>query len=256
MAYGAFLASIVYLMGFLAGVGVPKSVDAGTGPLGPARPVDLLLIVLFGVQHSVMARPAFKRWWTRIVPEPIERSTFVLVSALVLALMFWLWRPIPLVIWEVDHAWAAAAIWSLYVAGWTLAVASTFVLSHAELFGLQQVHRHLTGASPKALPFRTPTLYRIVRHPMHAGMLLALWATPRMTAGHLLFSLGMTAYVLIGIHFEERGLVRQFGDRYLAYCERVPRLLPLRPWGRRGDSSGAPRGKTTPFTTRARTPGT
>jgi methanethiol S-methyltransferase len=234
ISYGAFLGSIVYMMGFLAGVGVPKAIDAGPpGAVLPAILVNLALVALFGVQHSVMARRRFKRWSARLVPEPLERSTFVLASSLCLGLLFWQWRPIPHVVWELGGA-AATLTGALYWAGWALAVASTFVFSHTELFGLRQVHAHLRGEAPGPLEFRTPFLYRVVRHPMHAGMLVALWAAPQMTLGHLLFTVAMSVYVFVGVHFEERELVRAFGDRYEAYRAEVPALLPMPTRGGRG----------------------
>lgn len=228
ISYGAFLSSIVYMMGFLAGVGVPKAIDTGPpGAVLPAVLVNLALVALFGVQHSVMARRGFKRWWARLVPGPLERSTFVLASSLCLGLLFWQWRPIPHVVWDLGGG-AGTLASALYWGGWALAVASTFVFSHTELFGLRQVHAHLRGETPGPIGFRTPFLYRVVRHPMHAGMLVALWAAPQMTLGHLLFTLAMSGYVLAGVHFEERELVRAFGDRYEAYRAEVPALLPVR----------------------------
>lgn len=229
VAYALFLGTIGYFFLFVAGVLVPKTVDRGSGPLGPTVLVDLVLLLLFGLQHSTMARPSVKRRLARVVPQALERSTFVLVSGLVLLLVFWLWRPIPALLWYADGTSAIvarAALWG----GVLLAVVSTFVFSHTELFGLQQAYRHLRGHAPTASGLRVPPLYRVVRHPMHLGMLIVLWATPVMTAGHLLFALGMTAYVLVGIHFEERDLIRMFGEGYRAYRREVPALIPfLRP---------------------------
>ncbi len=229
VAYAVILGTIGYFLLFLTGGLVPKTVDHGSGPLGPPVLVDLLLLLLFGVQHSTMARPSVKRLLARVVPQALERSTFVLTSGLVLLLIFWLWRPIPAVVWYVDgtsEIVARVAFWS----GVLLALFSTFALSHTELFGLQQPYRQVRGGIPAASDFRVPLLYRVVRHPMHLGMLIVLWATPVMTAGHLLLALGMTVYVLVGIHFEERDLVRAFGDSYRAYRGVVPALVPfLRP---------------------------
>lgn len=229
IAYALFLGTIGYFFLFVAGIVVPKTVDRGSGPLGPTLLVDILLLLLFGLQHSTMARSSVKRRLTRVVPKALERSTFVLASGLVLLLIFWLWRPIPAIVWYAGGLTAIvarAALWG----GVILAVASTFVFSHAELFGLQQPYRYLRGGAPAASGFRVPLLYRLVRHPMHLGMLIVLWATPVMTAGHLLFALGMTAYVLVGIRFEERDLIRVFGDGYRAYRQEVPALIPfLRP---------------------------
>ncbi len=238
LAYGAFLGSIVYLMGFLAGVGVPRGIDDGvTGPVGLAVAVNLGLVALFGLQHSVMARPAFKRRWARVVPEPLERSTFVVVSSLMLVLLFWGWHPLPGVLWDLRGGTAELILHGVYWAGWGLAVASTFVFSHTELFGLQQVHAHVRGRPVDGPSFRTPFLYRVVRHPMHLGMLVALWAAPVLSQGRLLFAAAMTLYLVVGIHFEERELIRSFGDRYRAYRREVPAILPLRlprALGRRG----------------------
>lgn len=226
IAYALFLGTIGYFVLFVAGIVVPKTVDRGSGPLGPALLVDMLLLLLFGLQHSIMARTSVKRRLERVVPQALERSTFVLASGLVLLLIFWLWRPIPAIVWYADGTSATvarAALWG----GVILAVASTFVFSHTELFGLQQPYRYLRGGPPAASGFRIPLLYRVVRHPMHLGMLIVLWATPVMTTGHLLFALGMTVYVLVGIRFEERDLIRAFGDEYRAYRLEVPALVPL-----------------------------
>lgn len=226
LGYLSFLAAIGYLIGFLADVGVPKSVDGGAGPLGPPLAVDLLLVALFGLQHSVMARPGFKRWLGRRLPAPLERSTFVLASGLVLALLYWLWRPIPAILWEVGSPAARTAIWTVYALGWAVAILSTFALSHPWLFGLSQVAAWRRGEETAPLDLRTPGLYRLVRHPMTAALILVFWATPRMTVGHLVLAVGMTVYCLIGTWLEERDLLRSLGERYRAYRRRVPGLLP------------------------------
>lgn len=229
-AYAAGVAALVYLIGFCGGVPVPKSVDAGAAaPLAQALLVDLLLPGLFGVQHSVMARGAFKRWWTRMVPQPVERSTYVLATSLVLAFVFWQWRPIPgPVVWRIGNPAAAQLLWAIFWLGWALVLLSTFLINHFELFGLQQVFARLTGREMHASEFRTPLLYRYVRHPLYLGLLLGLWGVPVMTSGHLLFSMGLTSYIFIGIWFEERDLIAQFGERYRRYRAEVGMLLPGR----------------------------
>jgi methanethiol S-methyltransferase len=227
-AYASFLVTFLYAIGFVGNLVVPKSIDSGASTsLAEALIVNLLLLGVFAVQHSVMARPAFKRWWTRIVPEPIERSTYVIAATLALALLLWQWRPIAdPVIWTVEGHAAAMVLQAVFWLGWTVVLTSTFLINHFELFGLRQVFARLRGHTIPAPKFRTPFLYRHVRHPLYVGFLLGFWATPHMTAGHLLFSLGTTGYILIGIYFEERDLVAQFGDRYRRYREQVGMLLP------------------------------
>ena len=240
-SYAAFLVSFLFMIAFVGGLPVPKTIDSGT-PVGLAVAVlvNLLLLGVFGVQHSVMARPAFKRWWTRFVPEPIERSSYVLAASAALALILWQWRPIaePL-IWNVEDRVATIAIQSIFGLGWAVLLISSFLINHFELFGLSQVYYRLVGRTPKAQEFRTPFLYRHVRHPLYLGFILGSWATPKMSLGHLLFAVGMTGYILIGIYFEERDLVGQFGERYLRYRERVGMLLPWPP-KRRAPGQSAP----------------
>jgi methanethiol S-methyltransferase len=190
-----------------------------------------LLLLLFGVQHSVMARQGFKRWWTHVVPPPVERSTYVVATCAVLALMFWFWVPITTpVVWQVERKPAIALLWTLFGLGGTVVVVSTFLLNHFELFGLQQVFARLTNRAMPQAEFRTPVLYRYVRHPLYVGLLLGLWSVPTMTAGRLLFALGLSLYILIGIMFEERDLVRQFGEQYRIYKQRVGMLIPRGKW--------------------------
>lgn len=228
LIYLLFLGSFSYFIAFVGGLVVPWTIDSGpSSPFVEALGVNLGLLLLFGVQHSGMARRSFKQWWTRFVPPSAERSTYVLVSSLVHLLIIWQWRPMPLTIWHVGHPVGEALLWGLFAAGWSIGVATTFLINHFELFGLQQVWSRLRRRAFEAPQFKTPLFYRVVRHPMQAGVTLGLWATPHMSLGHLVLALGLTVYILIGIHFEERDLVRNFGARYEAYRARVRRLIPL-----------------------------
>jgi methanethiol S-methyltransferase len=242
-AYVACLAVLLYFVAFSGNLFVPKSVDSGAGaPWFEALVTDLLLLALFGVQHSVMARQGFKRWWARVVPPPVERSTYVVATCVVLALMFWCWVPITTpVVWQVERPPAIAILWTVFGLGWVLVLVSTFALNHFELFGLQQVFARLTQRTFPEAEFRTPLLYRYVRHPLYLGLLLGLWSVPLMTAGRLLFALGLSLYILIGIAFEERDLLRQFGERYRIYREQVGMLIPRGKSSRRNAGNAAGR---------------
>jgi protein-S-isoprenylcysteine O-methyltransferase Ste14 len=227
-AYCAFLGTILYAIGFVSGFGVPKTIDTGqAGPIGEALIVNVLLLSLFAMQHSVMARKPFKQWLTLFIPSAIERSTYVFFSSLALILLFWQWRPIAAVVWKVSEPTLATALIGLSLFGWLLVFASTFLISHFELFGLRQVLLNLTRQGQTEPQFRTPMLYKIVRHPLYLGFVIAMWATPVMSAGHLLFAAMTTAYILVGIALEERDLIELFGDEYKRYRERVPMLVPL-----------------------------
>lgn len=231
-AYVVFLGTILYAIGFVTGIVVPKTLDSGViGPASEAIIVNVLLLSVFAVQHSVMARKPFKRWWKQFVPASIERSTYVLLSSLALILLFWQWRPIPTLVWQVSEPTLAMAMLGLSLLGWFIVFLSTFLINHFELFGLQQVLLNLVGRGAAEPRFKTPMLYSIVRHPIYLGFIIAFWATPVMTAGHLLFALVTTAYIFVGIALEERDLVELFGDEYRRYRDRVSMLVPLR-WRR------------------------
>lgn len=226
-AYVLFLGVYAYMAGFLGNVWVPKSIDSASGePVAAAVFINLALLALFGVQHSVMARPAFKRIWTRIIPEPIERSTYVMASNAVTILLMWQWRGMDQVVWHVEQPALRAAIWSLFAAGWLLVPAVTMMIHHFDLFGMRQVWLHLRGRECESLPFRTPLLYKHVRHPLYIGWMIFFWATPTMTVGHLLFAGVLTGYMVLVVRFEERDLVAHFGERYEAYRREVPMFIP------------------------------
>lgn len=227
-AYVVFLASFLYAIGFVGGFVVPKSIDDGPEAKAvTAVVIDLALLSLFAVQHSVMARPFFKRWWTTIIPPAAERSTYVLLSSLTLFLLFWQWRPLPGVVWNITQPMLAAALWALFGLGWLIVLVSTFLINHFDLFGLRQVYLHFTGKPYTAIPFQTPLLYRVMRHPIMVGFLIAFWATPTMTQGHLLFAAVVTAYVLIALQLEERDLLSYHGETYSAYQRQVRMLVPI-----------------------------
>ena len=232
LSYGAicylvFLAVFLYSVGFVGDLVVPRTVDHGvTASLTEALLVNVVLLGLFAVQHSVMARPAFKRWWTRFIPAPVERSTYVLVASLVLALMFWQWRTMPAVIWDVTWQPGRALLWALFALGWVTVLLSTFLINHFDLFGLRQVYLNWRDKPYTDLGFSTSMLYRAVRHPIMLGFLVAFWAIPTMTAGHLLFAASTSAYILIAIRLEERDLTASLGRQYSDYRARVPMLVP------------------------------
>jgi len=226
--YLIFLVTFLYAIGFVGDLAVPKTVDSGDGgPLPLAIAVDVLLLGVFAIQHSVMARPSFKRVWTLLVPRAIERATYVLFASAALALLYWQWRALPQIVWRVEHPATALALQAIFWVGWALVLLSTFLINHFELFGLQQVYARLRGASLPSPMFKTPFLYKRIRHPIYLGFLLAFWATPAMTLGHLLFAAATTGYILIGIWLEERDLVAVFGDQYRGYREQVSMLIPL-----------------------------
>lgn len=228
LIYAIFFATFLYLIGFTGALPqLPRTVDAG--PIAPtpvAVVINVALIALFGLQHSVMARPAFKERWTRRVPPVLERSIYVLLASVTLMILFAFWHPLPTVIWSIGPPAARALAWALFAAGWLLVLISTYLLNHFELFGLEQVWLHLRGRTASPPRFRTPSLYRAVRHPLYSGFFLAFWATPTMTAGHLLLAAGMSVYMLIAIGHEERDLVRLFGDDYAQYRRTTGMLLP------------------------------
>ena len=227
VSYVLFLVVFVYAILFVGDVAVPRSVDnaVSASPLA-AVAIDLVLLTLFALQHSVMARPAFKRWLTRYVPAAIERSTYVLAASLVLALLLWQWRSIPAVVWEVSSTPARLAVWALFWLGWGIVLASTFMISHFELFGLRQVFAVWRGEPQRETGFRTTLFYRVVRHPLNLGFIVAFWAAPTMTAGHLLFAAVTTGWILLAMQLEERDLVAALGTRYVEYRRRVPMLIP------------------------------
>jgi len=228
VSYLVFLASFLYAIGFVGNVFVPKSIDSGMrGSLPVAVFADTLLLALFAIPHSVMARPSFKRWWTRIVPPAVERSTYVLTSSLLLGLLFWQWLPIPSVLWGVTNPKGRFFLHVVFWVGWAIVLLSTFLISHFDLFGLRQVYLHASARPYTPLGFKYRSLYRYVRHPIMLGFLLAFWATPTMTAGHLLFAGATTAYILIALQLEERDLVGFHGEQYRAYQQQVRMLLPF-----------------------------
>jgi protein-S-isoprenylcysteine O-methyltransferase Ste14 len=232
VAYLAFLASMLYLIAFVGDLWVPRSVDTGPeAPLLEAAAINVLLVALFAIQHTVMARPAFKSWWTRLVPRAAERSTFVLAASALVGLICWQWRPIPGALWEVNTPVAQALLWGLFFVGWGVLFYASFLIDHFDLFGLRQGYLYLIGKPYTHPPLKTVSLYKWVRHPLMLGILVGVWSIPTMTYGHLLFAGLITAYVLVGIQFEERDLRRHLGAGYEQYRRETPMLIPVR-WRR------------------------
>jgi protein-S-isoprenylcysteine O-methyltransferase Ste14 len=228
ISYLVFFGSFLYAIGFVGNIVVPKSIDSGAaGPFVPSLIIDAVLLGLFAIQHSVMARQGFKRWWTRFIPKPIERSTYVLLSSLLLVLLFWQWRPILSVIWDVSNPIGNLVLTALFWAGWLLVLTSTFVINHFDLFGLRQVYLFQKGKQYTDLVFKKRWFYRFVRHPLLLGFMIAFWATPKMTLGHLVFAFATTAYMLIAIQLEERDLTNIHGESYQQYKREVSMLLPV-----------------------------
>ncbi|HJS91969.1 MAG TPA: hypothetical protein VJ738_18525 [Steroidobacteraceae bacterium] len=246
LAYAFFFGTFLYAIGFVGNVAVPKAIDTGSaGAASKAILVDLALLSLFALQHSVMARQGFKRVWTRIVPRALERSTFVVAATAVLALLLWQWRPLPGVVWDVRGTALGTALSGVFWLGWGILLASTFLIDHFELFGLRQVWVYARGSAFHAPDFKAPALYRIVRHPIYLGFVIAFWSTPFMSLGHLLFSAATTGYILLGICFEERDLIAAYGQRYRDYRARVPMLIPLLKARRGGEAArGGVKGRT------------
>ena len=232
LVYGAicyllFLVAFLYAIGFVGNFLVPKSIDSGISePLGSALLVNALLLGLFAVQHSIMARPWFKRFWTKIVPGQLERSTFVLLASLILLLLYWQWRPIADPVWEISNNIGAAAVWALFCLGWIIVLISTFLIDHWHLFGLRQVMNYLKQREESSAEFTTRGLYRFLRHPIMLGFIIAFWAVPVMSIGHLIFAVATTGYIIVGILLEENDLVHVFGTTYMNYRKRVPMLIP------------------------------
>lgn len=227
LSYVTFLATFLYALAFVGNIGIARTIDGvPVVPFEQALVINLLLLGLFAIQHSVMARPAFKQWWTRVVPQPAERSTYVLFSSVALLVLFHAWQPMGGSIWDVRHPIGQGVLYTLFAGGWLLVLASTFWINHFDLFGMRQVWLYLRGREYTPLAFKTPWLYRYVRHPLYLGWLFAFWATPTMTAAHLVFAVATTTYILAAIQLEERDLVGVHGQAYADYRKRVPMLIP------------------------------
>lgn len=227
VSYLVFFVAFVYAIGFLAEIIVPKSINTGAeSGFGRSLLINLILLGLFAIQHSLMARPFFKRWFTQYVPVHIERSIYVLLSSLLLLLLYWLWQPMTTVIWQVDSAAGQGILWAVFAFGWLIVFLSTFMINHFDLFGLRQIWLHLRDRPYQSIPFQTRALYRFVRHPIMLGFIIAFWATPLMTHGHLLFSVMTTLYIVVGIQFEEHDLKNALGADYEQYKKSVPMLFP------------------------------
>lgn len=229
VSYLIFFLTFLYAIGFVGNLFVPKSIDTGppAATLARALILNIILLSIFAVQHSLMARPFFKKWWTRFVPKPIERSTYVLFTSLALILLFWQWRPITDVIWSIQSTAGIYIFYAVFLLGFGIVLLSTFLINHFDLFGLRQVYMYQKGEEYTELGFRTPFLYKFVRHPIYLGFIIAFWAAPTMTVGHALFAVMTTAYILVAIQFEERDIVHNFGDEYINYRRHVSMLLPL-----------------------------
>ncbi len=229
ISYAVFFASFLYAIGFSGNLLLPKTIDSGEpAGLAVSLMINLSLLGIFAIQHTIMARPGFKSWWTTIIPEQLERSTFVLVASLILFLLFWQWKPMTGTVWNIDNSIGAGIVWAIFGMGWVMVLVSTFLINHFDLFGLRQVYLYFQDKDYTHVKFRTTGLYKIVRHPIMLGFIIAFWATPHMTVGHLLFAIGTTAYIVIGVHFEEHDLKAYLGEDYATYQGEVPMLCPFR----------------------------
>lgn len=227
ISYLIFLATFLYAVGFIGNLAVPKSIDSGiSGSFTESLLINIAVLSVFALQHSIMARPAFKRWWTKIIPAEIERSTYVLFSSLALILIFWLWQPVDGIIWQIENPIGRSLLWMFFWLGWVIVLISTFLINHFDLFGLRQIYLYMKGREYTHLGFRTPFLYKLVRHPIMLGFIIAFWATPDMTLSHLIFASVTTAYILIALQFEERDLLNYHGKRYQEYRQQVSMIFP------------------------------